>query len=312
MEGIVIKSTGSFYTVKQDDGAIIQCKLKGKFKIEGLKATNPVVAGDRVGFKYLDDKTTGLINKIQKRKNYIIRKATNLSKLTHIVAANIDNAFLIVTLAEPRTSTGFIDRFLVTAEAYSIPTHIVFNKIDINDKELKNRRNELIEIYTKIGYKCYEVSALKEINIDILKEKMKDKINLFAGHSGVGKSELINKIEPGLSIQIGEISKVHNKGKHTTTFAEMHELSFGGYIIDTPGIKEFGLIDFYKEELFHYFPEIFRISSECQFHNCTHEHEPNCAVIRAVEEGIISETRYKNYINILTDSDMDINEWELR
>ena len=312
MEGIVIKSTGSFYTVKQDDGAIIQCKLKGKFKIEGLKATNPVVVGDRVGFKYLDDKTTGLINKIQKRKNYIIRKATKLSKLTHIVAANIDNAFLIVTLAEPRTSTGFIDRFLVTAEAYSIPTNIVFNKIDINDKELKNRRNELIEIYTKIGYKCYEVSALKEINIDILKEKMKDKINLFAGHSGVGKSELINKIEPGLSIQIGEISKVHNKGKHTTTFAEMHELSFGGYIIDTPGIKEFGLIDFYKEELFHYFPEIFRISSECQFHNCTHEHEPNCAVIRAVEEGIISETRYKNYINILTDSDMDINEWELR
>ena len=312
MEGIVIKSTGSFYTVKQDDGAIIQCKLKGKFKIEGLKATNPVVAGDMVGFKYLDDKTTGLINKIHKRKNYIIRKATKLSKLTHIVAANIDNAFLIVTLAEPRTSTGFIDRFLVTAEAYSIPTNIVFNKIDINDKELKIRRNELIEIYTKIGYKCYEVSALKEINIDILKEKMKGKINLFAGHSGVGKSELINKIEPRLSLQIGGISKVHNKGKHTTTFAEMHELSFGGYIIDTPGIKEFGLIDFYKEELFHYFPEIFKISSECQFHNCTHEHEPNCAVIRAVEEGIISETRYKNYINILTDRDMDINEWELR
>jgi len=312
LEGIVIKSTGSFYTVKQDDGAIIQCKLKGKFKIEGLKATNPVVVGDRVGFKYLDDKTTGLINKIQERKNYIIRKATNLSKLTHIVAANIDNAFLIVTLAEPRTSTGFIDRFLVTAEAYSIPTNIVFNKIDINDKELKIRRNELIEIYTKIGYKCYEVSALKEINIDILKEKMKGKINLFAGHSGVGKSELINKIEPRLSLQIGGISKVHNKGKHTTTFAEMHELSFGGYIIDTPGIKEFGLIDFYKEELFHYFPEIFKISSECQFHNCTHEHEPNCAVIRAVEEGIISETRYKNYINILTDRDMDINEWELR
>ncbi|MCF8298279.1 MAG: ribosome small subunit-dependent GTPase A [Saprospiraceae bacterium] len=312
MTGIVIKSTGSWFSVKAENNNIIECRIKGKFRMKGLKSTNPLAVGDKVDFDFHETENIGLITKIYERKNYIIRKSTNLSKLVHIIAANIDQAYIIITVAEPRTSTGFIDRFLITAEAYNIPANIIFNKIDIYNSELEKLHNRFIKTYTDIGYKCYEVSAKRGDNLDILKSSLENKINLFAGHSGVGKSAIINRLIPDLNIKVKEISSVHLKGTHTTTFAEMHELKDGGFIIDTPGIKEFGVIDFRKEELFHYFPEIFKISKDCQFNNCTHTHEPNCAVKKALKEGRISESRYKNYINIFLDKDLELNEWELR
>ena len=312
MIGIVIKSTGSWFSVKAENNNIVECKLKGKFRIKGLKATNPVAVGDKVDFIFNETENIGLITKIFERENYIIRKSTKLSKLVHIIATNIEQAFIIVTIAEPRTSTGFIDRFLITAEAYNIPANIIFNKIDIYNEEQKQLLKNLNKIYTEIGYNCYEVSALRGDNMKHLKTVLNAKTNLFAGHSGVGKSALINYLIPELNLKVKEISPVHLKGTHTTTFAEMHELSEDGFIIDTPGLKEFGVIDFYKEELFHYFPEIFKISKDCQFNNCTHIHEPNCAVKEALNEGIISESRYKNYFNILHDKDLDLNEWEMR
>jgi ribosome biogenesis GTPase / thiamine phosphate phosphatase len=310
VEGIVIRSTGNLHYVMTGNGNLVECTLKGLFRIKGLKATNPIAVGDRVEFEDPGPEKTGSIRKIFERKNYIIRKSTKLSKTVHIIAANIDQALLVVTLALPRTSTGFVDRFIVTAEAYKIPVILVFNKIDIYDSRLQKMQDEWFKIYEPIGYHCMGISALKKKNITAVKNVMKDKVSLIAGHSGVGKSALINTIEPGLKLKTADISEFSRKGKHTTTFTEMHPLSFGGYIIDTPGIKEFGLVDFYREELTHYFPEMFALLDKCQFHNCTHTHEPKCAVRDAVEEGKISPVRYENYLNIYFGREISENEWD--
>ncbi len=303
-KGLVIKSTGSWYLVKDTNGNKYECRIRGKLRLDGIKSTNPIIVGDNVEFEIEDiEKNIGLIKNLCERKNYIIRKATNLSKRTHIIAANVDHAYLIVTIALPETSTEFIDRFLVSAEAYRIPVSLIFNKIDIFLKEHLEYMHKLVEIYEKIGYKCFEVSALNNINIDILRNKMKGKVNVVAGHSGVGKSTLINIIAPNAKLKVGELSEYHLKGKHTTTFAEMIEFNSGGYIIDTPGIKGFGVIDMEKEELYHFFPEIFKISKKCFYYNCTHIHEPNCAVLKAVENGNISISRYNSYLNLFHKED---------
>ena len=310
MEGLVIRSTGSWYSVKTADGNVYECKLKGRFKIKGIRTTNPIAVGDQVVFDWKDDKKIGLIHTIKERKNYIIRKSVNLSKKAHIIAANIDQAILVVTLAYPRTSTGFIDRFLITTEAYHIPAILVFNKIDLYDEELNAAKEELKAIYTNAGYSCLDVSAAQKTNLEALKDLMRGKVSLFSGHSGVGKSALINALDPSKDIRVGEISDVHAKGKHTTTFAEMHHLEFDAYIIDSPGIKEFGLIDFEKQELSHYFPEMREYLHECKFNDCTHEHEPECAVIEAVRRGEIPFSRYENYIKILHGDELDAESWE--
>lgn len=303
------KSTGSWYAVITEDRRIYECRIRGNFRLKGIKSTNPVAVGDRVSFEIEPGKETAVITEVEERKNYIIRKSTNLSKQTHIIAANIDQAFLVATLVLPRTSTGFIDRFLVTAEAYHIPVNIVFNKVDLYDDETKEYLEELIAIYELSGYKCYAVSALDASDVQTLRELMRDKTNLVSGHSGVGKSTLINAIEPNLELKVGELSGAHSKGKHTTTFAEMFPLSSGGFIIDTPGIKEFGLVDMAKEELGHYFPEIRERMGECQFSNCLHVNEPKCAVRNAVEEGLIAESRYMNYLNMLNSEEMDVEDY---
>lgn len=310
MRGIVVKSTGSWHHVKLADGSVYECKLKGQYRIQGLKATNPVVVGDMVMIRLLEDKKTAVIEKIEERKNYIIRKSKKLSKQVHIIAANIDMAYLIVTLAMPRTSTGFIDRFLITAEAYHIPASLIFNKIDLYDEKLRSAHEKLIKTYTEAGYPCIEVSALRGDNITALTRLLEGKINLFSGHSGVGKSALINAIDPSLNLKTGEISEMFLKGKHTTTFTEMLCLKNQGFIIDTPGIKEFGLIDFKREDLTHYFPEFFKLLTQCKYYNCTHISEPGCAVKQALEKGLISESRYKNYLSIFYGEDIDIKEWE--
>jgi ribosome biogenesis GTPase len=299
LEGIVIKSTGSWYSVLSPDGTLTACKLKGRFKVQGIKTTNPLAVGDHVEFHLLQEEDTGLITRIFPRKNYIIRKATKLSKESHILAANIDQAMVIVTLAQPRTSTGFIDRFLITAEAYHIPGVIVFNKLDIYDEKMMARLDELIEIYEAAGYPCLKVSALTGENTIDLKEKLKDKVSLLAGHSGVGKSALINAIEPGLDLKTSPISKFHSKGVHTTTFANMFSLTFGGYIIDTPGIKEFGLYELDMSTLAERYPEMRALMHECKYTNCTHLHEPGCAVKQALEDGRLSKTRYDGYLRIM-------------
>ncbi|MEX1383569.1 ribosome small subunit-dependent GTPase A, partial [Lutibacter sp.] len=268
MKGVVTKSTGSWYTVFDENGDTIDCRLKGKFRIKGIKSTNPVAVGDHVIFEFEQGKETGVINKILERKNYIIRKSVNLSKQTHIIAANIDLAFLLITIDNPPTFTGFIDRFLATAEAYNITTVLLFNKLDIyNDEELE-KLAMLDAIYTDIGYKCIAISAIKNIGIDEVKALMKDKTTMFSGHSGVGKSTLINAIEPTLNLKTKEVSKQHRQGMHTTTFAEMFHLSFGGFIIDTPGIKGFGVVDFEPHQITDYFPEFFKLKSKCKFNNC--------------------------------------------
>jgi len=300
-KGIVTKSTGSWYWVKSQN-KIVQCRIKGKFRIKGITTTNPIAVGDIVYFELNQEDQTGNITKIDERKNYIIRKSTNLSHEAHIIAANIDQAFLLVTLARPETSVGFIDRFLITAEAYHIPVHIVFNKIDIYDSELLEKLSHYISVYEKIGYKCHKTSALEDVGIDEIKAIMDNKISLLSGHSGVGKSTIVNRIDPFLNLKTAEVSDFHNKGVHTTTFAEMFDLVFGGSIIDTPGIKGFGTVDMPLEDVSHYFPEIFKASENCRFNNCTHLHEPGCAVKDAVKQGDISEIRYTSYVNILTDS----------
>ncbi len=300
-EGLVIKSTGSWYTVKTDDGEIHDCRIKGRFRMEGIRTTNPISVGDIVDFN--QDKDANVIVKIHDRKNYIIRKSTNLSKSSQIIAANIDHAFLIVTVNYPLTTSTFIDRFLAAAEAYNIPVNLVFNKVDRYKEKDLVQLQELKNIYQNIGYKCFEVSAKTGLNIDMLKNEMSDKINLLSGHSGVGKSTLINHIQPGLELKTGEISESHASGKHTTTFSEMFELDFGGYIIDTPGIRGFGTFNMEKEEMSHFFPEIFRTSDNCQFNNCTHMHEPKCAVKEAVETGDISESRYDSYWGMMTEDE---------
>lgn len=299
MQGTVTKSTGSWYKVRTKEGKTFECRIKGKFRIKGIKSTNPVAVGDRVDFELEKNKETGVIEAIHDRKNYIIRRSVNLSKQTHIIAANIDIAFLVVTLENPKTFTAFIDRFLASAEAYHIPVVLLFNKIDTYDDKLLEEKNELRNIYADIGYTCIAISATKNINIEQVKNLMIGKTSLFSGHSGVGKSTLINAIEPSLNIKTKPVSEVHSQGLHTTTFAEMYPLHFGGFIIDTPGIKGFGVVDFSKEEVSHYFPEIFALKDKCKFNNCLHVNEPQCAVIDAVEEGKIAESRYSNYIQML-------------
>jgi ribosome biogenesis GTPase / thiamine phosphate phosphatase len=303
VKGIIKKSTGSWYKVLDDKGNTFECRLRGKFKIDGSRSTNPVSVGDKVEFTLEADGKTGIIIAIEERKNHIIRKSTNLSRKSQVIAANLDQALLIATLYVPRTSTGFIDRFLVNCEAYSVPAHIVFNKYDIYEPEDLKLLEDLIKIYEPLGYKCLRVSAVDGTNLDFFAGLLKNKTTLLSGHSGVGKSTLINAIEPGLNLKTGEISLAHLKGKHTTTFAEMFSLSQGGYIIDTPGIKEFGLVDFEPWELCHYFPEMRELFNECRFDNCTHAHEPGCAVKEKVESGEISTSRYYNYLNILSGED---------
>ncbi len=297
----MIKSTGSWVSVRIPDGKVVPCKVKGQFRIKGIRITNPVAAGDRVAFTSISGSGEGLIHKIFPRDNYIIRKATKLSHEAQIIAANVDHAFLIVTLVNPRTSTGFIDRFLVTATGYFIPASLIFNKLDIYESAQLDQMQELFRIYEDAGYPCYAVSALRGDNIDRIRELVMDKVTLFSGHSGSGKSELIKAIDPHLDPRIGEISKVHRKGMHTTTFAEMYELAGGGFIIDTPGIKEFGLVHFEEAEIPRCFPEMDRLLPQCQYSNCTHIHEPGCAVKQALEKGEISSLRYNSYLSILND-----------
>ncbi len=301
MQGIVVKSTGSWLTVRNSEGLVINCKLKGNFRIKEIKSTNPVAVGDEVVFDIQKDEKIGLIKEILPRHNYIVRKATKLSKVSHIIAANLDQAMIIATLAFPRTSTGFIDRFLVTTEAYHIPVILVFNKIDLYDDKMQIRQNEFSKIYEDAGYLCLEVSALKGDNLEQVKNALMNKKTLLSGHSGVGKTALINALQPDLNLKINALSGYHRKGMHTTTFAEMYSLSFGGYIIDTPGIKEFGLTDFEKTEIAERFPEMRKFMHDCRFNNCTHVHEPGCAVKKALENNEISPSRYKNYISILND-----------
>ncbi len=300
-EGLVIKSTGSWYTVKSNDGVIHNCRIKGRFRMDGIRTTNPISVGDKVDFE--EETEANVIVKIHDRKNYIIRKSSNLSKHSQIIAANIDQAFLIVTVNYPLTTTTFIDRFLAAAEAYRIPVNLIFNKIDRYRPNDVKRLGELKFTYEKIGYKCFEISAKKGLHLDIIREALKGKINLLSGHSGVGKSTLINAIQPGLDLKTGEISEAHSQGKHTTTFSEMFELDFEGYIIDTPGIRGFGTIDMGKEEMSHFFPEIFKTSAQCQFNNCTHVHEPKCAVKAAVEIGEICMTRYESYLGMIMEDE---------
>lgn len=306
MQGVVIKSTGSWYTVLSD-GNTIECRIKGVFRIKGIKSTNPIAVGDHVDYEMEAD-GRGVIHAISDRKNYIIRKSINLSKQSHILAANVDQAMLVVTLAFPRTSAGFIDRFLLTAEAYHIPTKIIFNKVDLFSKDeiLMNELNDFIAVYEKIGYPCYKVSATEKTDIENLRALTKGKTTLIAGHSGVGKSTLVNAMDANLDLKVGEISDAHNKGKHTTTFAEMHPLTYGGFIIDTPGIKELGLVDMEKEEIGDYFPEMHKIKDQCKFNNCIHLNEPKCAVIAAVENGEIALSRYTSYVGIINGEELEI------
>ena len=301
--GVVTKSTGSWYTVREHDGNIVQCNLKGNFRIKGIDSTNPVTVGDRVAFSQEQD-GTGVIHSIEQRDNYIIRKATKLSKRTHIIAANIDQALLVVTLQEPETPRMFIDRFLVTAEAYHIPAALIVNKTDLYTGTLEQELSEFKSIYGSAGYPILEVSAIDKKNAGLLTKLLKDKNSLISGLSGVGKSTLINMVDARLELKVGEISDYHKTGKHTTTFAQMHELSFGGFIIDTPGIRSFGLADL-KKELAHRFPEVRKVMDDCQFNNCLHINEPNCAVRTAVDNGSISTSRYNNYVQMLEGDEED-------
>jgi ribosome biogenesis GTPase len=314
MTGLVYKSTGSWYTVKTDLGAIYQCRIKGKFRMKDIKSTNPIAVGDIVDFELetKNDETTGIIDAIHDRKNYIVRKSVKLSKQTHIIASNIYQVFLLITIDNPHTFTSFIDRFLVTAEAYSIKTILLFNKIDAYSEDILNEVKYLAHVYRKIGYECIGISAKTGKNIDKVKTLMKDKVSMFAGHSGVGKSTLINTLEPDLDLKTKEISTQHMQGQHTTTFAEMFDLSFGAKIIDTPGIKGFGVVDMDKEEISDYFPEFFKLKQDCKFNNCLHVDEPNCAVKEALERDEIAFSRYRSYVQILEGDDENYRteNWE--
>lgn len=305
MTGIVYKSTGSWYTVKSDEGNFVECRIKGKFRMKGIKSTNPIAVGDRVDFELEEnnDQITGVINTIQDRKNYIVRKSVNLSKQTHIIASNIDIVFLLVTINNPPTTTSFIDRFLVTAEAYGIEAILVFNKIDTFDEAALDEQLYLQYIYENIGYQCLRVSAQERKGLDKLMFLMKDRVSMFSGHSGVGKSTLVNAIEPTLNLKTKQISDSHSQGQHTTTFAEMFDLSFGAKIIDTPGIRGFGVVDMEKEEISDYFPEFFKLKDKCKFNNCLHKEEPKCAVKEALEKEEIAWSRYNSYLKILEGDD---------
>ncbi len=305
MTGLVYKSTGSWYTVKTDLGHVYECRIKGKFRIKGIKSTNPIAVGDLVDFELEtnNNQESGIIHKIHDRTNYIVRKSVNLSKQTHIIAANLDQVFLMITINNPPTLTSFIDRFLVTANAYSIKTVLLFNKIDVYDEETLLEVKYLAHIYRKIGYECIGVSAKTGKNVDKVKTLMRNKVSMFSGHSGVGKSTLVNAIEPALNIKTKEISTQHMQGQHTTTFAEMFDLSFDAKIIDTPGIKGFGVVDMDKEEVGDYFPEIFKLKQDCKFNNCLHVKEPKCAVKKALDNDEITFSRYRSYLQIIEGED---------
>ncbi len=299
-KGLVFRSTGSFYTV-ESEGIFYACRIKGKLRLKGIKSTNPISVGDRVIFE-VDTQTAelkGTIIEIEKRQNYIVRKSVNLSKQTHIIASNIDQVFLLITLHNPPTSPAFIDRFLVTAEAYQIPSILVFNKLDTCTSEKEQEIDDLAAIYNKIGYQTLKISAIEGLNVPEIESMMKNKVSMFSGHSGVGKSTLINVLAPDLNLKTAAISKQHQQGKHTTTFAEMFALPKGMRLIDTPGIKGFGVVNMRAEEIGNYFPEFKLLKPECKFHNCLHQSEPRCAVIKAFEVGEVAETRYKSYLQML-------------
>ena len=311
MQGLVLKSTGKIYNIILENGEIIKATIRGKLRIEGLKTTNPIAAGDRVELtassdtNSQDSKISYSIQSILPRKNYIVRKSTNLSKQMQIIAANVDHAYLLVTLKSPITQIGFIDRFLVSAEAFRIPTTLLFNKIDLFGAEEERLFNELSAIYTSLGYTCHRICAENESQISFLRKELKEKQVMISGNSGVGKTTLVNSLDPTLTLRTGEISKVHEQGKHTTTFAEMHSLASGGYIIDTPGIRAFGVIDLEKEHMAHYFPEMRNLIGACRFHNCLHLNEPNCAVKDAVEKDEISFSRYQSYLDLMYEDPSD-------
>ena len=303
MRGFVTKSTGSWYQVSGEDGQRYECRIKGKFRTKGIKTTNPIAVGDWVHFDWEDDQNSAVIHTLEPRKNYIIRKSVNLSKQTQILGANLDQALLVVTLASPPTSLGFIDRFLVTAEAYDIPAVLVFNKLDLFSEEGLDILEEYMSIYAHLGYACYAVSALEETNIVALKDLLKDKVTLVSGHSGVGKSTLVNSLVPDVQLRTGHISEWSDKGKHTTTFAEMIDLPFGGKLIDTPGIRELGIVDIEKNELSHFFPEMRALLNTCKYNDCRHINEPGCRVLEAVEAGEIEPSRYESYLSIYHNED---------
>ena len=307
MHGLVIRNTGYSYTVKSDAGSVFDCKVKGNFRIRGIRTTNPVAIGDRVTFipqevdSDIEQARQGLITALDERSNYIIRKSTNLSKQSHIIAANIDRCFLVVTIRQPETPLQFIDRFLASAEAYRIPVTIVFNKIDLIDPEWQDYLDAVIRLYETIGYPCRRISAETGDGVEELRHELSGNITLLSGNSGVGKSTLINRLYPHLCLKTSEISDAYDTGKHTTTFSEMYEVDGGGYIIDTPGIKGFGTFDMKREEVGHYFKEIIHHTANCRFNNCTHTHEPQCAVREAVERHDIAESRYNSYLSMLED-----------
>jgi len=300
VQGVVTKSTGIWYTVKTEDGVLRECRIKGKFRIKGIKSTSPVVVGDCVIVK--EEADNWMIVDLQERKNYIVRKSVNLSKQTHIIAANINQAILVVTMQSPVTTTGFIDRFLASARAYGVDVLLLFNKLDIYSEEALEAQKTLQSVYEKIGYKCLSLSVLND-DLTEIKSLMQGKVNVISGHSGVGKSTLINKLQPGLSLTTKEISEQHQQGQHTTTFSEMHELDFGASIIDTPGIRGFGMVEMEKQELSDFFAEFFALKSDCKFHNCIHVNEPHCAVKDALSEGEIANSRYKSYLSMLEEEE---------
>ena len=309
MKGLVVKNTGSWYTVRTDDGQLLDCKVKGNFRIKGIRSTNPVAVGDRVT---VSSPSTGggqeggcWITDIEDRRNYIIRKSINLSKQSHIIAANVDQAFLVVTVIRPETSTTFIDRFLASAEAYSVPVILVFNKTDLLDDDARRFQEGMVKLYETVGYECRQISAETGAGVEELRPLLSGKITLLSGNSGVGKSTLINRLVPGVNLRTADISEAHQTGQHTTTFSEMIDLpgGGGGYLIDTPGIKGFGTFDMEREELTSYFKEIFHFSKDCRFSDCTHTHEPGCAVLKAVEDHYIAQSRYQSYLSMLEDKD---------
>ena len=302
MQGTVIKSSGSVYGVRATDGRVVDCRVKGNFRLKGIRSTNPVAVGDHVKFDVRSDGTAYIVE-ILERKNYIVRKASNLSKQSHILAANLDLCFLVVTINHPATATTFIDRFLAAAEAYRVPTVLVFNKTDLYNEAEREELEYLTALYESIGYSCMRTSASDGSGIEQLREAMRGKVSLLAGNSGVGKSSIANAIAPEIAARVGEISKTHDTGMHTTTYTEMFEFMPGSYLVDTPGVKGFGTFDMEAEEISHYFVEFFRLSRDCRYSNCTHTHEPGCAVLEALEKGEIAPSRYQSYLSMLEDKD---------